>query len=66
MNFKHSGIEGQIKKVPKKVIWCKKCTYSNQRPRIILYDDNICSACYYAEYKKRLIGNSEKKNYCLY
>ena len=43
--FKRSDLEQQISKVPKKVIWCKTCTMSNQRPKIIFNDQGICSGC---------------------
>ena len=61
MTFKHSTLEAQVKRVPEKVIWCKKCTISNQRPRIIFYDNNICSACYHAEYKKTIDWEQREK-----
>jgi len=37
------------------VIYCKKCTVSNQRPRITFDEKGICSACNYSEYKKTKI-----------
>ena len=37
--------------LPEKIIFCKKCTISNQRPRIKFDKKGICSACRYAEYK---------------
>ena len=36
MTFKRGDFDKQIEKLPKEVIWCKKCTISNQRPRIVL------------------------------
>ena len=42
--------------LPNKIIFCKKCTISNQRPRIKFNDKGICSACIYAEYKYNEIG----------
>ncbi len=41
--------------LPTEVKFCKKCTISNQRPRIIFDEDGVCSACYYANYKKTQI-----------
>jgi N-acetyl sugar amidotransferase len=38
--------------LPSKVSFCKKCTVSNQRPRITFDENGVCSACSYAEYKK--------------
>ncbi len=41
--------------LPSKVIYCKKCVISNQRPRIVLDDEGVCGACRYAEYKNTKI-----------
>lgn len=38
--------------LPLDVRFCKKCTVSNQRPRITFDEDGVCSACNYAEYKR--------------
>ena len=46
--------------LPEKVIFCKKCTISNQRPRITFDKNGICSACNFAEFKKNKI-NWEKR-----
>jgi len=40
--------------LPKKVIFCKKCVISNQRPRIEFDKDGICNACKYFEQKKKI------------
>ncbi len=37
--------------LPEKVQFCARCTISNQRPRITLDEEGVCSACRYAEYK---------------
>ncbi len=47
-------LDKQIKNIPKKVIWCKNCCISNQRPRIIFGKNQICSACQYANYKNTI------------
>lgn len=39
-------------KLPSTVQFCKKCTVSNQRPRIQFSSDGVCSACNYAVEKK--------------
>ena len=39
--------------LPKEVKFCKKCTVSNQRPRIKFDQNGVCSACIYAEYKRK-------------
>ena len=54
MAFKRSDLEQQVKKIPTKFIWCKKCTISNQRPRIIFDNDGVCSACKHKEYKEKI------------
>jgi N-acetyl sugar amidotransferase len=38
--------------LPPEVKFCKKCTISNQRPRITFDERGVCSACNYAEYKR--------------
>ena len=45
----------QLEKLPKKVVFCKKCVVSNQRPRTEFDKEGICSACRHAEKK---FGNS--------
>ena len=37
--------------LPDKVQFCKKCTISNQRPRITFDINGICSACNYKKKK---------------
>ena len=54
-------LDKQIKDIPKKVLWCKNCCISNQRPRIIFDENQICSACKHANYKSTInwqIGSS--------
>ena len=41
--------------LPEQVKFCKKCTVSNQRPRISFNEQGICSACNFADYKKSKI-----------
>lgn len=40
--------------LPAEVRFCKKCTVSNQRPRITFDEHGICSACNYAVFKRTL------------
>lgn len=47
--FKKGNLEKQISKILSKILWCKNCTMSNQRPRIIFDENGICSACKYYE-----------------
>lgn len=37
--------------LPEEVKFCKKCTISNQRPRITFDSNGVCSACQFAELK---------------
>ena len=46
--------------LPKKVKFCKKCTISNQRPRITFDNDDVCSACNFAE-TKRIINWKDRE-----
>ncbi|WP_064429679.1 N-acetyl sugar amidotransferase [Vibrio bivalvicida] len=45
----------QMYNLPTEVKFCKKCTISNQRPRIKLDENGVCSACNFAEYKRNEI-----------
>ena len=38
----------KIYKLPKKIIFCKKCVISNQRPRIYFDKNGICDAWKYS------------------
>ena len=46
--------------LPKKVIFCKICVISNQRPRIT-FKDGVCSACIHAENKKKINYKDKKE-----
>lgn len=48
--------------LPDKVVFCKKCTISNQRPRITLDEHGVCSACNFAEFKKNKIDWNERES----
>ena len=48
--MKHNLIEKY--NLPSQVIFCKKCTISNQRPRITFDEKGVCSACNFADYKQ--------------
>jgi N-acetyl sugar amidotransferase len=41
--------------LPTKVKFCKRCTMSNQRPRITFDKEGVCSACNFSDYKKNNI-----------
>lgn len=54
-------MDSQLDKLPKEVIFCKKCVVSNQRPRITFDKDGVCSACNYAKFKKENIDWAKRK-----
>lgn len=47
--------------LPEKVIYCTKCTISNQRPRISFDENGVCSACNFAEFKENKINWSDRE-----
>ena len=47
--------------LPNKVQFCKRCVISNQRPRIVLDAEGICSACRYFEYKNKIDWDLREK-----
>jgi N-acetyl sugar amidotransferase len=47
--------------LPEKVVFCKRCVVSNQRPRITLDKRGVCSACNYADYKNNKVDWGERK-----
>ena len=51
----------KIYSLPKKVVFCKKCVISNQRPRIVFDKNGVCTACNYFEYKAK-INWKEREN----
>ena len=38
--------------LPLEIKFCRKCTISNQRPRIIFDNHGVCSACNFADFKR--------------
>jgi N-acetyl sugar amidotransferase len=50
-----------IYNLPLEVRFCKKCTVSNQRPRISFDENGVCSACNYAEFKRSSINWSNRE-----
>ena len=46
-----------------KIIYCKKCVMSNQRPRVHFNSDGVCGQCLYSKYKNENIdwGKREKE-----
>ena len=45
----------------KKVVYCKRCVISNQRPRLMFNEEGICAACLFAEYKHNVINWDERE-----
>ena len=52
MKFEKINITKQYK-LPEKVLFCKNCVQSNQRPRITFDTKGVCNACNHFEYKKK-------------
>ena len=44
-----------------KIIYCKRCVVSNQRPRITFNENGICSACLWTEFKRKIIDWDKKE-----
>ena len=47
--------------LPATVKYCKKCTISNQRPRITFDSDGVCSACRFQEFKRNGIDWDKRR-----
>lgn len=45
----------------KKIFWCKKCVVASTRPRVTFDKNGICSACQWAQTKKKLDWIKRKK-----
>jgi N-acetyl sugar amidotransferase len=48
-------------KIPKEIVFCKRCVNSNQRPRITFNEKGICSACQFTDYKNHEIDWDKRK-----
>ncbi len=51
----------EIYNLPEEILFCKKCTVSNQRPRITFNSQQICSACTFREAKDFKINWQERE-----
>jgi N-acetyl sugar amidotransferase len=51
----------ELYNLPIEVKFCKRCTMSNQRPRITFDIDGVCSACNYKKVKENTDWNSREK-----
>jgi N-acetyl sugar amidotransferase len=47
--------------LPAEVRFCRKCTVSNQRPRITFDESGVCSACSFAEFKRSKIDWEQRE-----
>jgi len=54
-------IDKQITQLPKKIVFCKNCVVSNQRPRIQFDEKGTCSACKFANEKDHVIDWKERE-----
>lgn len=45
-------LDSQLSQLDTKVVFCKRCVVSNQRPRTVIDADGICNACRYGEKKE--------------
>lgn len=48
-------------RLPMEVRFCRKCTVSNQRPRITFDEYGVCSACSFSEFKRAHIDWKERE-----
>lgn len=53
-DFQRGNLDRQFLTLPEEVKFCSKCGISNQRPRILFNDHDVCSACRNADYKERV------------
>lgn len=60
MNLAKRDVAGQYK-LPLEVKFCRRCTISNQRPRITFDEEGVCSACRFADFKRTEINWSERE-----
>ncbi len=51
----------QMYNLPEEVKYCKKCTMSNQRPRITFDEEGVCSACRFNELKRKTDWNKREQ-----
>lgn len=47
--------------LPIEFLFCRKCTISNQRPRITFDEHGVCSACNFADYKRHKIDWAQRE-----
>ncbi|OUR98820.1 LPS biosynthesis protein PseA [Halobacteriovorax marinus] len=47
--------------LPTEITFCKKCTISNQRPRITFDENGVCSACTFSKFKRSEIDWTQRE-----
>lgn len=47
--------------IPTTVRWCKTCTISNQRPRIVFSEDGICNACQWKKVQNNIVNWAQRE-----
>ena len=65
MLFSGKSLDRQLEKLPKDIVFCRKCVVSNQRPRITFDENGVCSACNYAHIKHNVIDWKEREKMLL-
>lgn len=57
MNSKMPDLFNNLKIIDpdEKIVYCKKCVMSNQRPRMHFNDDGVCGQCLYSVYKQTMV-----------
>ena len=58
---RNTVFERQIPQLPWEVKFCKKCVVSNQRPRIVFDEEDVCGACRWAEEKENSVDWNLRK-----
>lgn len=53
----------ELYNLPDEILFCKKCTISNQRPRITFDSKQICSACNFRLFKDTQIDWEQRERY---
>lgn len=53
-------LDKQLESQPKEVVFCKRCVVSNQRPRLKIDQEGVCSACRWFEEKNAIDWNERE------
>lgn len=56
------GLEKQLQTQPQSITYCKRCVVSNQRPRIRIDEEGVCSACRFAHEKYNVIDWKKRED----